>query len=72
MMYLFHAFIRFFSDSYLNKHEEIQSIFWWTDALWDIRNNCGQDFTDRVLYYASMIETQSGEKTLINTFPPII
>ena len=53
----------YFSDSYLNKHRRDPKAFsGWTDALWDIRNNCGQDFTDRVLYYASMIETQSGEK----------
>jgi hypothetical protein len=53
----------YFSKSYANQPpKDCKSFDGWICALWDIRNSCGQDFMDRTLYYASMIEIQDEEK----------
>jgi hypothetical protein len=61
--WIIHIFLDYFANSYSNKRPKFaKGIDEWVNALWDIRDSCGQDFTDRALFYTSEVKIEAEEK----------
>lgn len=61
--WIIHIFLDYFANSYPNKRPKFaKGINEWVNALWDIRDSCGQDFTDRALFYTSEVKIEAEEK----------
>jgi hypothetical protein len=56
-------FTDYFASSYANQRpKDIKGMNGWVGALWEIRDSCGQDFTDRSLFYTHKSIIQDQEK----------